>query len=517
MCLHGLSETCETWEHSLWSTLDYLIQMEEENEKLTSSFHIPKEDTLDFLFNDGGKTSPASSGRQRNDNCTEMGVVEPDACGSSEGASGDVAFEYCWCPACNVEFLSREELITHRKTHAKSDSVDRIGFEMEAEVSLEEVGLLSGELSILRSKLCCGKCGREFRDEGRLVAHINKHDFKCKPRNFEVLNAMLIDLRSIRSKNNALGRSTGEDLLRRVDSTCAEGERSMRTASLSSFGEDRSFPDEELTSSRGVGVVKGRFKTILNENGGSTSLKSSTDLRPKQSAVDLNEGEFRKENCCILNEVSSRKSLKMKELSLDPKLNGSPPVLLSSQRDEKSTNGSNVDCLFYCDYCSKPSESKSTMRKHIVMCHLSIEVHNCTVCHFVFPTERELKSHAALHTSKNKYICSVCNSNFTSKKSLIVHLNGSHGTNCGSVCSICSTGIPSRGELRFHHLSHEKEKKFMCSNCEKGFISEVSMKYHLKSCLKLTLYECETCHKVLYSKKSLMAHSAIHDTMKRFH
>ncbi|XP_071447399.1 uncharacterized protein [Hetaerina americana] len=369
--------------YCLWSTLDYLIRMEEDNEKLTSSFHIPKEDTLDFLFNDGEKMSPASSARQKNDNCAEMGVVEPDACGSSEGASGNVAFEYCWCPECNAEFLSREELRTHRKTHAKSASVERIGVEMEPEVSFEEIGLLSGELSFLRSKLCCGKCGREFRDEGRLVAHINKHDFKCKPRNFEVLNAMLMDLRSIRSKSNALRRSTSEDLLRRVDSTCAEGGRSLWRTSLSSVAEERSSLDEELTSSRGGGVVKGHFKTGLNESG---SRKSSTDVRPKQSAVDLNEGEFRKENCSALDKVSSEKSLKTKELSLESKLNGSPPALLISQRYEKSTNGSNVESLFYCDYCSKPSESKSTLRKHIVMCHLSMEVHKCTVCHFVFPT-----------------------------------------------------------------------------------------------------------------------------------
>ncbi|XP_046408181.1 uncharacterized protein LOC124172740 isoform X14 [Ischnura elegans] len=211
--------------YNLWSTLDYLMKMHAEEVMDVTSFDIPA-DSLDFLFsremdcslqplvlekkNQPYASRVSSCGNKDRGSVARTFMTEK-AGSEMEEKEKLPKVEFCWCNECNEEFITREDLRLHTKKHAETGTRD--GFEQNEDLILssEEYKLLSGEVSLLKNKLCCSKCQKEFKSEKKLVRHVKKYDFQCEHRSFVNLNNHLKSLKSNRAEDSALMNTQGKD------------------------------------------------------------------------------------------------------------------------------------------------------------------------------------------------------------------------------------------------------------------------------------------------------------------
>ncbi|XP_046408173.1 zinc finger protein 26-like isoform X6 [Ischnura elegans] len=488
--------------YNLWSTLDYLLRMHAEKVMDVTSFDIPA-DSLDFLFSREmdcslqplvleKKNQPYAS---RVSSCGNKdrggvdGILKRDKAGSDSGEEEMPKVEFCWCTECNEEFLSREELRLHIKKHAETGTLESFEQNDDLILSSEEYKLLSGEVSLLKNRLCCGKCQKEFTSEKKLVRHIKKYDFQCEHRSFVNLNNQLESLKTKRVADSALMDTQGRDSTFHLNSKLCEATSPMTRDSLDNSN-----------------VI-----LINNECISDTCGKSSvSDMSFRVKQTKFSE----KLSCCVGSNSSSVSFWKQNEAVLKTiSIGGAETVNHETLKTEVNMS----ERVVICDYCTKPHSLKSKLREHIVVCHLSAVAHKCSICHMFLPTESELKVHEAIHFSKSKYICSACYGNFPSRVKVSMHVKSMHNMDKSYACSACFLCFTSKLELGLHQGCHSLDKKYCCSVCGKKFMSKDYYKTHVGVCLSgQLLHKCDQCGKEFLTRGNLKIHLQSHDPNKRF-
>ncbi|XP_046408157.1 zinc finger protein 271-like [Ischnura elegans] len=397
--------------------------------------------------------------------------------------------EFCWCYECNEEFITREELRLHTKKHV--DTGTRGSFEQNDDLILssEEYKLLSGEVSLLKNKLCCSKCQKEFKSEKKLVRHVKKYDFQCEHRSFVNLNNQLKSLKSKRAEDSALMDTQDRDSTLHVNSILCETTSSPTR--------------DSLDNSNGVLVNNEHICDISVEAG-----VSDVSYKVKQRKF------HERLSSCVGSHSSMGSLSKQVEVELKTIPKGGAEIV---NHGTLTTELNPFQGVLVCDYCTKPHSLKSQLREHIVLCHLSAVSHKCSICHTFLPTESELKVHEAIHFSESKYICSLCYSNFQSKAKVVVHLKNVHNEDKPYTCSACFLSFPSRAELSLHHHCHSSNKKYCCSMCGKSFMSRIRYDIHISVCQSgQRLHKCVTCGKEYLTRGDLKFHMLSHDPEKKF-
>ncbi|XP_046408178.1 zinc finger protein 27-like isoform X11 [Ischnura elegans] len=439
--------------YNLWSTLDYLMKMHAEEV-------------------DGGSLAGAF-------------MTEKSGSYIKEELS---KVEFCWCLECNEEFITREELRLHSKKHAETGTRDSFEQNDDLILSSEEYKLLSGEVSLLKNRLCCSKCQKEFASEKKLVRHVKKYDFQCEHRSFVNLNNQLKSLKTKRAEDNALMNTQRKDNTLHVNSELCEA-----TSPLTTYF---------LDNGNGV-LVKNKY---ISDNRGEAGV-SDVSYKVKQ----------RKFHEKLPSHVGSLPALE-KLCKQDEDVKNCAKEGAGTFNRDTSTNELNpFQGNVICNYCAKPHFSKSKLREHIVVCHLSVVSHKCSICHTFFPTESELNVHEAIHFSKSKYICSVCYGNFPSRAQVVVHLKNVHNRDNGYACSACFLCFSSKSELGHHHDCHSLDKKYCCSKCGKKFLNKNQYRIHVGVCQSgQTLHKCGKCGKQCLTSTDLRIHLLCHDPGKGF-
>ncbi|XP_046408109.1 oocyte zinc finger protein XlCOF7.1-like [Ischnura elegans] len=417
------------------------------------------------------------------------GTVQTERTGINIGEVVLPQVEFCWCYECNEEFISWEELQLHSKKHAKTGTRDGFGQNDDLILSSEECKLLSGEVSLLKNRLCCGKCQKEFTSEKKLVRHVKKYDFQCEHRSFVNLNNQLKSLKIKRAEDSALMDTQGKDSSFHVNSKLCE-----TTPPLT-----RDLSD----NSNGV-LVNNK---CINDNGGEAGV-SDVSFKVKQR-------KFREKLSSCVGSHSSMVTLNKQDPAVFENCAKKCAEIVSLETLKMEVNVSKR--VMICDYCSKPYSLKSQLSEHIVLCHLSVVSHKCSICHTFLPSESELKFHEAMHFSKSKYICSVCYCNFPSREKVLMHLKNVHNMDKGRTCSACFICFPSKSELGLHQDCHSLDKKYCCSVCGKKSMSKDYYKTHVGFCLSgQLLHKCGLCGKEFLNHSHLKNHLLSHDPEKRF-
>ncbi|XP_046408175.1 zinc finger protein 569-like isoform X8 [Ischnura elegans] len=489
--------------YNLWSTLDYLLRMHAEKVMDVTSFDIPA-DSLDFLFsremdcslqplvlekkNQPYASRVSSCGNKDRGSVARTFMTEK-AGSEMEEKEKLPKVEFCWCNECNEEFITREDLRLHTKKHAETGTRD--GFEQNEDLILssEEYKLLSGEVSLLKNKLCCSKCQKEFKSEKKLVRHVKKYDFQCEHRSFVNLNNHLKSLKSNRAEDSALMNTQGKDGTFHVNYKLCEATSPLtRDLSDNSNGD---LVNNKYISDNGVEAGVSDVSYKVKQRKFHEKLPSHVGSLPSMvSSCDQDEVELKtisKEGAEIVNLDTSTTALNL------------------------------FQGVVVCDYCTKPHFSKSKLREHIVVCHLSIVTHWCSICHTHFSTESELKVHEAIHFSKSKYICSLCYKNFSFKAKVLMHMKNAHNMDRPHTCSTCFVCFPSHSELGLHQLCHSSDKKYCCSKCGKRFMVKWYYRAHVRVCQSgELLHECGLCGKGFMNRNHLKMHSLSHNPEQRF-
>ena len=123
----------------------------------------------------------------------------------------------------------------------------------------------------------------------------------------------------------------------------------------------------------------------------------------------------------------------------------------------------------------------------------------CTICHMVFPTAREMKTH------------------------MWTHANDTTEDGTGGKCSKCDKWLPNSGAMLMHEKEHKNEAirknyaleasiGFPCMKCEHIFSSKSNLKKHsCKADPNRTFYfHCEYCAHGCNTKEQLRDHIALH-------
>ncbi|XP_046408169.1 zinc finger protein 665-like isoform X2 [Ischnura elegans] len=483
--------------YNLWSTLDYLMKMHAEEVMDITSFDIPL-DSLDFLFSKemdfslrplvlGKQDQSCGSPISKKDRGGMDGILKTEKATSDSEEEELSKVEFCWCYECNKEFFSREELRLHTEKHVDTGTIDSFEQNDDIILSSEEYKLLSGEVSLLKNRLCCSKCQKEFSSKKKLVRHVKKYDFQCEHRSFVNLNNQLKSLKTKRAEDSALMDTQGRDSTFHVYSKLSE-----TTSSLTRNNGDGVLVSNKYISDNAgeAGVPDVSYKVKQRK----IHEKLSSSVGSHSSMVTLSKQHpavF--ENCAKV---------------------GAEIVNLETLKTEVNVS----ERVVVCDYCSKPYSLKSQLREHIVLCHLSVVSHKCSICHTFFPTESELKVHETVHFSKSKYICSLCCGNFPSRAKVSIHLKNVHDMEKIFVCSACFLCFPSRAELSLHHHCHSSDsKKYCCSKCGKKFMDKDRFSIHVGVCqLGQLLLKCGECGKECLRRSELNLHLLSHNPDRNF-
>ncbi|XP_046408166.1 zinc finger protein 432-like [Ischnura elegans] len=413
----------------------------------------------------------------------------------TKGAGSDVEedellkVEFCWCYECNEEFITREELRLHTKKHVETRTRDSFEQNEDLILSSEEYKLLSGEVSLLKNKLCCSKCQKEFTSEKKLVRHVKKYDFQCEHKSFVNLNNHLKSLKYKWAEDSALMDTQGRDSSFHVNSKLCETTSLVSRDSLENSNVN--LINNKYNSDSGGDSIFGDIKVQVRQRKFGGKLSSYVGSLPSMMSVCKRDETIVKNCATEVAEIVNHEILKT-EINM-------------SER------------MVICHYCTKPYSLKSKLRDHIVVCHLSAVSHKCSICHLFFPTQSELNDHEAIHFSKSKYICSLCYSNFQSKAKVVVHSKNVHNVDKAYTCSACFLSFPSVAELSLHHHCHSSNKKYCCSMCGKSFMSRIRYDIHISVCQSgQRLHKCGTCGKEYLTRGDLKFHMLTHDPEKRF-
>ncbi|XP_044019353.1 zinc finger protein 492-like [Aphidius gifuensis] len=139
----------------------------------------------------------------------------------------------------------------------------------------------------------------------------------------------------------------------------------------------------------------------------------------------------------------------------------------------------------------------------------------CKICDTIYPRMDKCQVHIWGHFDMKPYKCNKCNFNTLTVTNIRSHI---HVT-----CDICKRKFYSKGRLRVHILTHNKDKNLICKYCSQHFttIEAVSKHYDSVHSHDYTLhfdaqYKCHLCTNVYKSSHILKEHILKHQGIRKY-
>lgn len=179
---------------------------------------------------------------------------------------------------------------------------------------------------------------------------------------------------------------------------------------------------------------------------------------------------------------------------------------------------------YVCSICSQSFTTSYKLRRHHLGIHSARRDYHCETCGHAFKTRDMLIKHQRTHfQGMGPFICSICcpNEKFKFKSGLDYHVKIRHTDKLPSKvttnvilyqCSICSSNYKSRKQLQRHEDSHATDGKISCSLCPKVFRNAKDLAQHEKKNHKeITIYTCSYCQKQYKGKQNFEIHVGSHE------
>ncbi|KAG0725829.1 Zinc finger protein 208 [Chionoecetes opilio] len=138
-----------------------------------------------------------------------------------------------------------------------------------------------------------------------------------------------------------------------------------------------------------------------------------------------------------------------------------------------------------CDYCGKGFLDPSHLKTH-VLTHTGERPHRCHHCFKAFSQASQLKKHLALHQDGHQYRCSICGHTFAHRDTLYTHMKthtSSRPFVC-DICSlgfVTSSGLNRHRKV--HKRSSEPtsgvEDEYKCTVCQANFTYKRTLTKHM--------------------------------------
>ncbi|XP_062322612.1 zinc finger protein 1035 [Osmerus eperlanus] len=170
--------------------------------------------------------------------------------------------------------------------------------------------------------------------------------------------------------------------------------------------------------------------------------------------------------------------------------------------------------VFHCSSCLKYFSSRSNLRRHVSMSHVSVKPFRCNRCGNFYTLEKTLKKH------RSNRCCSKSTQAEFLQQNLVTRIPNNELNQALEsfqqplknkrkyVCKYCPRTLKSSEQLKVHTRLHTGDKPFGCANCGERFIRRDYLKRHLVKCNLMgehldTL--CERCG-VVFSTDTIENH-----------
>ena len=198
-----------------------------------------------------------------------------------------------------------------------------------------------------------------------------------------------------------------------------------------------------------------------------------------------------------------------------------------------------------CHICGKIFNDSTRIKRHLLS-HSEKKPYKCSLCGWGFHQKTNMERHLASHTSEGEgHPCYHCNSWFTTKSVLSLHLREAHGgranvkpkveedeeykpaqsplperrqkadTDFGDdcdlshlTCNICGKTFVKKTNLKHHLMLHRGEKPWKCHICGWRFVQKCNLKKHIET-HNTGVYKCPHCDIKFASKGAVSGHLSL--------
>jgi len=148
-----------------------------------------------------------------------------------------------------------------------------------------------------------------------------------------------------------------------------------------------------------------------------------------------------------------------------------------------------------CSKCQTKFTQKSALNVHIKRMHSNQQPHSCQLCGKLFAVKGKRDEHLASHLNEKPHKCPKCGKRFSQQKNLHYHLKAHDGIK-DFKCSKCDQGFVNRSKLKDHYMRMHVDpsgRPFECIFCAKTFVTGTENQKHLRSHVGETPFLCKLC------------------------
>ncbi|XP_026756785.2 zinc finger protein 431-like [Galleria mellonella] len=163
---------------------------------------------------------------------------------------------------------------------------------------------------------------------------------------------------------------------------------------------------------------------------------------------------------------------------------------------------------------------KTKLAQHLATAH-GKWVHDCKICHKLFDTKDGLSQHVYEHHDDKGYPCKVCGISFANERALSAHMY-SHSL---FHCNTCRRSFENRKCYKYHlkQCSFPKEssqytKQYICDYCNSSYTKKPSLRIHIiQKHLNVLPYICQICGKRTSTVAHLKSHQSVHTNVRKIY